>query len=318
MWRIPRSGIGTGPTGFMHRLMSNTPQHLARFTPLVNRSDLFLCLPRQSGQARRKMRLRGVPLVLRLDGIYPDQTGLLQKINQEIRETYLGANGVIFQSEFTRYVVTSVFGPPPSLATVIYNGSSGNRSSVPKPIEGRPRLLILSRWDARKRNEEAVRCFVNYPRNSNYDLLVAGIVPPSKRVRHPRIKYLGRLHPSQVMRTLNSCSGLLHLAWYDWCPNSVIEALTSGVPVICTNLGGTKEIVKRSGIIIDNDDVFDWTDHSLMSSVPPVRQELFNDALDRLLEGTQDFEFPRTDLFIQQTAKQYVRFFSRILSDAHC
>lgn len=314
---MPRSGIGTGPIGFMHRLISNTPRNAAIYSPLLKGADLFLCVIRQSYQAWRQIDARGLPLVLRLDGIYPDKTGLCHQINEEIKETYSRANGVIFQSEFTRSVVTSVFGPPPGLEVVIYNGSFHNESSFANKCEGRHRLLILSRWGDRQRNDEAVRCFVDYPRNNEYDLLIAGKVPPVNRIAHPRVQYLGRLHPSQVLRTLKSCAGLLHLAWYDWCPNSVIEALTSGVPVICTNLGGTKELVKESGIVIENDNAFDWTNPDLMSNVPPIRQELFNNALDRLLEGTETFQFPRKDLFIQRTARAYVDFFGRVLSDAH-
>ena len=38
---------------------------------------------------------------------------------------------------------------------------------------------------------------------------------------------------------------------YDWCPNMVVSALADRVPVICSNFGGTKELVRKNGIIIN-------------------------------------------------------------------
>ena len=43
---------------------------------------------------------------------------------------------------------------------------------------------------------------------------------------------------------------MIHLAWLDHCPNVVVEALSQKCPVICTDSGGTKEIVGQSGLII--------------------------------------------------------------------
>jgi glycosyltransferase involved in cell wall biosynthesis len=43
---------------------------------------------------------------------------------------------------------------------------------------------------------------------------------------------------------------MIHLAWLDHCPNVIVEALSQGCPVICTDSGGTKEIVKDNGIVI--------------------------------------------------------------------
>ena len=44
--------------------------------------------------------------------------------------------------------------------------------------------------------------------------------------------------------------GLIHFDRYDWCPNVVIWALHDGIPVICSNYGGTPEITKKRGIIL--------------------------------------------------------------------
>ena len=43
---------------------------------------------------------------------------------------------------------------------------------------------------------------------------------------------------------------MIHLAWLDHCPNVVVEALSQRTPVICTESGGTKELVGNRGLII--------------------------------------------------------------------
>ena len=43
---------------------------------------------------------------------------------------------------------------------------------------------------------------------------------------------------------------MIHLAWLDHCPNVVVEAVASGVPVICAESGGTKELVGGFGAVI--------------------------------------------------------------------
>ena len=43
---------------------------------------------------------------------------------------------------------------------------------------------------------------------------------------------------------------MLHTAWLDHCPNTVVESLSQGTPVICSEHGGTKELIQEFGIIL--------------------------------------------------------------------
>jgi glycosyltransferase involved in cell wall biosynthesis len=42
----------------------------------------------------------------------------------------------------------------------------------------------------------------------------------------------------------------LHCAWADHCPNVVCEALSQGTPVVCSEVGGTKELVGSYGYVL--------------------------------------------------------------------
>jgi glycosyltransferase involved in cell wall biosynthesis len=60
-------------------------------------------------------------------------------------------------------------------------------------------------------------------------------------------------HGAQVMRQSDA---YLALKFMDTCPNLVIEALASGVPVIFSNTGGTQELVDKNcgyGLHVEGD-----------------------------------------------------------------
>jgi glycosyltransferase involved in cell wall biosynthesis len=80
---------------------------------------------------------------------------------------------------------------------------------------------------------------------------------------------------------------MIHLAWLDHCPNVVVEAISQGCPVICTDSGGTQEIVRSNGVIVpeksqyrfeladyDNPPDFDLT----VEDLPAI--DIQNDYLD--------------------------------------
>ena len=53
----------------------------------------------------------------------------------------------------------------------------------------------------------------------------------------------------QLPDILNRNNVYIHTKIGDWCPNSVLEAMSCGLPVICPSWGGTKELVGDAGAI---------------------------------------------------------------------
>jgi glycosyltransferase involved in cell wall biosynthesis len=58
----------------------------------------------------------------------------------------------------------------------------------------------------------------------------------------------------QILSIMKACDYQIHLSFIDICPNTVIEGLACGLNVLCTNLGGTPELVKDNGVILDVDE----------------------------------------------------------------
>ena len=63
--------------------------------------------------------------------------------------------------------------------------------------------------------------------------------------------YLGLKNQNTARFIISKSLALIHFDQYDWCPNLVINAIYDKVPVICSNYGGTPEIVGERGFIIE-------------------------------------------------------------------
>jgi glycosyltransferase involved in cell wall biosynthesis len=60
-----------------------------------------------------------------------------------------------------------------------------------------------------------------------------------------QIEFVGRLGPKEIISLYQSADGLLNPATVDNMPNSLLEALACGVPVISTDVGGVPYMVRH-------------------------------------------------------------------------
>jgi glycosyltransferase involved in cell wall biosynthesis len=58
------------------------------------------------------------------------------------------------------------------------------------------------------------------------------------------ISLIGKYSQTEAPMIYKNANVLIHLKYLDPCPNVVIEGMASGLPVIYSDSGGTKELVK--------------------------------------------------------------------------
>lgn len=241
----------------------------------------------------------GSRLVQRLDGIWFKPEDFSTK-NEIIKWTYLRSKHVIFQSEFDRRMIEHHWGLPGSYS-VIHNGIDLKKNTV--TIDGIKNLrdsfdkifVSSASWHRQKRLKENTELFLKLAGDDPGSCFVVMGRNPDHVVCHPRVFYVGEVDHSTCLQIYSVASWMIHLAWLDHCPNVVVEALSQGCPVICTDSGGTNEIVRDNGLIIPESKIYNF---ELLDYDDPFQLELSVKDLPSL-KVKNDY------LDIQNVAKNY-------------
>jgi glycosyltransferase involved in cell wall biosynthesis len=121
-----------------------------------------------------------------------------------------------------------------------------------------------------------------------------------------------------IIKYLKISNVYLFFSWLDNCPNSVIEAIAADLPVICTNQGGTKEILYKTngGIVVNADEEFNFEEIELYNPPTPNYELL----LKAMFEIFNNYDFYKNQIQkkyidINYVAKQYVMFIQQSLKE---
>jgi glycosyltransferase involved in cell wall biosynthesis len=237
------------------------------------------------------------PLFQRLDGIYFNIDQDYNTLNRPILETYKRSNGVIFQSNFNKRLITKFFGEHEN-SVVIHNGSEIDLiDKIPQNVANISDKYdniwcCAAHWRPHKRLNSNIQYFLEKA-GKNDILFVAGSTS-DQVYNDPRIKYVGNIKYETLLTILKSSDYFLHLAWLDHCPNVVVDARASGCRIICTSSGGTKEIAGKNAIIIKEQE---WTLEPVKLYEPPKLD--FNKIV------TNDYD---SDYDMKSVARKYLNF----------
>lgn len=245
--------------------------------------------------------------VLRVDGLYFDTEntiGNTSKLNAPLIKAYHEFDKIIFQSEFSQKMYFTHFGKTQKPSRIIFNGVPKEFSSTgPKfnyPFD--KTLICSSNWRSHKRLSAIIKGFKEL-KSQNIGLVILGDNIPVNSERNVIVQ--GHIPPHKLPFYLRGADGFVHLSWLDWCPNTVVEALACGLPVLCSHNGGTNELVKNSGLIMELEETYNFNKVSLYKP-PTPDPALVAQGMMELLEWKEPIYRP--DLSIDQVAKQYIDF----------
>lgn len=131
--------------------------------------------------------------------------------------------------------------------TTIYNGVDGSvfHPAAEPAGQDRTRILFVGRLSFLKGAD--ILSYVADNMDGRADIVAAGEIrcPVS-----PKIKQLGYLTPEQVACEMRLATMLLLPSRLEGLPRVVQEAMACGLPVIATDVGGTRELIGDTGILI--------------------------------------------------------------------
>ena len=253
---------------------------------------------------------------LRLDGIVIDSFFSnkkefkihFKKINNLIQRS----DNLIFQSEFSQKAFTNISHLKKN-SCVIKNGCSQINlfESDYKYLENLRRNLplkyfvVAGRNIKRKRIDQVINIFNKYNLGN---LVVLSNFEKEKQFKNSRIYYMGLQEKNIARFIIKKAQAIIHLDSYDWCPNIVSQAVFDRVPVICSNYGGTQEIVKNSGLIINEfkKDLEVNLENIKFAQNKKIEFELVVDSLKKIKNNT-DLEV-RNDISIDFCTSKYYEF----------
>jgi glycosyltransferase involved in cell wall biosynthesis len=251
-----RAGDIGGPLVKVRRLREWFPEHRFDYNLVYALSNA----PYLPGFALRAIKARGIPIVVNQNGVfYPAwYGGDWRAMNAEMADGYHLADHVFWQSEFCRRAADRFLGVRKGPGEVLHNAIDTNhfkpadRPRPPRPfaflVAGKIDTHLFHRLQASLESLAALRQS-GFPAR----LTVAGWVSEPARGRAGRlardlgvdegIAFTGPYTQADAPRVFQDADAYLMLKHNDPCPNTVLEALACGLPVVYSDSGGVRELV---------------------------------------------------------------------------
>lgn len=221
-------------------------------------------------------RIRGIPVVVNYRGGYAGDFLARQTI--VVRFSMRLAARLIVPSGFLRAVFDKHGMAADIVPNVIDTGRFNPADDLPA---GPPVILVTRNLEAIYDNASAIRALalvrVQVP---HAQLVIAGSGPEAAHLRQlaeslgleDSVHFTGRIDSSSMPALYRSARVSLNPSLVDNMPNSILEALASGVPVVSTRVGGVPYIVEhgKNALLVDPGAVSDMAEAIVRVLSDPV------------------------------------------------
>lgn len=269
------------------------------------------------------------PFYFRIDGIFYDILGnheIGEKSNQSILHGAMKSKGVIFQSQFSKTLFEKILEYVPPVQTIIHNGTDLKIFKLQKDVAGIRKSLNISenafvfitsaKWRTHKRLASMIEAFNDFRQRHNHIESYLLVIGNHDDLQVENVIFLQKVENSLLPVYYSIANVYLFFSWLDNCPNSVIEAICCGLPVICTNQGGTHELVEMSqgGIVVEADAPFLFKEVELYNP-PKPNMEKIAEAMDLLYDNYDNYKnrICREVFDIDMVARNYLDFIKQNL-----
>jgi len=198
------------------------------------------------------------------------------------RQAFRASTAIVVNSENVGTYLVEHYGAPPERLRVIYNGIDSERFHPLEPAAAATAslgpIVTVGRLVAQKNHElflRAARQLAGEIPGLRFVIVGDGPLRASLAAQAVRLGIADRVvfagERADVPELLRGASLFWLTSRWEGLPNVVLEALASGVPVVATDVGGTRELIRSGvdGFIVANEDHDGFVRHS---------RELLNDG----------------------------------------
>ena len=320
-------GIKNGPRGGGNQFLKLLREQFIKmgvYTELQN-ADVVLFNSYQDMDAviNAKIKYPGKVFIHRVDGPIRLYNNMQDKRDNivNITNSYI-ADGTVFQSQWSREKNYSLGLQPNKYETIIYNcadDSIFNTRYLSEVSKCKDKIkIIAASWSSNiKKGFKVYQYLDEHLDWDQYEMTFVGNSP----IEFCNIKHIKPLDSFQLAKKLKESDIYISASQSDPCSNSVIEALSCGLPVLCYNDGGHPELVKKGGLLFDRQeeiplllekvvDNYNEYQNGIAVSSPKFIAELYLDFAKKILD---DFNYTPQELsWIQGIVlKQKIRKWSK-------
>lgn len=207
--------------------------------------------------------------IIHLRSLYPNSKIITRVVNLKIHSHGLGfrsfyknyfedkntikltnfSDFVIFQSNYQlNFFKQQGFCSP--LYKIIHNGADNKFLKIKRDKKNIKSCVNLVSSTASPRASKKHDLILELSKLKNVKIIHFGRWP--EKLPSNNIKLMGVCSHEKICKVLAASHGFIHTAIKDPCPNSVFEALASGLPVLYNNnIGSSREIVQGYGLPLD-------------------------------------------------------------------
>lgn len=235
-----------------------------------------------------------------------------RKINHEKASSVKKAAAIIYQSKYSKKIYHKLVCHPDKPETIIYNGADPRDYGVTAEYDYYKYNFLASTrvWISQKRLKQTIRAYLESDIPNSRLVVCGDSCGLNKKYKSIKNVYFhGPADDNYITAYYDICTAMIHLTYIDACPNSVVEAQVAGCPVICTDQGGTKEVLRYGKILPDKP--FKYSPVNL-DKPPKIDRELLIQAMNEATTWKFDKNLA-ADLHIDNIARQYIKFFEQVL-----
>ena len=241
--------------------------------------------------------LRGKAVVVNYRGGEAER--FLAGSSRLVRLSLSRARIVAVPSRFLRRIFAN-HGVPAEVVPNIVDLKLFSPRALPGPLPESPHIVVTRNLEWIYDNETAIRAFALVRREfPSCRMSIAGTGPELERLKQAAIDcgvadtvtFLGRLDREAIAALYKSADIALNPSRVDNMPNSILEALASGVPVVSTHVGGVPYMVDHgsTALLVPPEDAA-----SLAESIVRLLRdrELAHRIASAGLQSVQQFGWP--------------------------